>query len=132
CATTTSTGNQTPTINAGPDYTIPKNTPFTLTATGGDADAADVANLTYVWEQIDAGGAFSNPPYNDAGDPTPTTRPLFRPFSPTSNPSRTFPSLTYILNNANDPPDVVNGLQTAEELPRIGRQLNFRATIRDN
>src|SRR6185295_4174755 len=58
--------------------------------------------------------------------------PIFRPFSPSSSPSRTFPSLTYIRNNANDPPDLSGGLQTAEELPRIGRSLNFRVMIRDN
>src|SRR6185369_13954029 len=54
------------------------------------------------------------------------------PFPVSSSPSRTFPSLTYILNNANDPPDIVSGLQTAEELPRIGRNLKFRVMIRDN
>ncbi|MDQ3013973.1 MAG: hypothetical protein M3X11_25130, partial [Acidobacteriota bacterium] len=133
CAVKTNTGNNTPTVNAGPAYTIPKNTPFTLTATGGDPDVNDASNLTYVWEQFDAGGAnFANPPYTDAGDPGTTTRPIFRPFSPTASPSRTFPSLTYILNNANTPPPAVNGLQTAENLPQIGRIINFRATIRDN
>ncbi len=132
CGTTSSTGNNVPTVNAGTDYVIPKNTPFTLTATGGDADAADVPNLTYVWEQIDAGGSsYYNPPYNDAGDPGTTTRPLFRPFSPVVSPARTFPSLSYILNSANDPPDYLNSLQTAEELPHVGRSLNFRASIRD-
>jgi hypothetical protein len=133
CPATSSTGNNTPTVSGGPAQTIPKNTPFTLTATGSDADAGDVPNLTYVWEEVDAGGAsFSNPPYTDAGDPANTTRPILRAFPPASSPSRTFPSLTYILNNANTPPGTINGLQTGEILPQIGRSLNFRVTIRDN
>ncbi len=132
CAQTSATGNNIPTVNGGADFTIPKNTPFTLTATGNDSDATDIPNLRYVWEQYDAGGsAYANPPYDDSGDSSASTRPIFRPFSPVVSPSRTFPSLTYILNNANNPPDFVGGFRTAEELPRIGRTLNFRVTIRD-
>src|SRR5436190_7770062 len=134
CGTPSATGNNVPTVNAGPPRTIPKLTPFTLTATGTDADPADVPNLTFIWEQIDAGEFFYfNPPYGDqAGDPSTTTRPLFRSFSPTTDKSRTFPSLTYILNNANVPPPTVGGFQTAENLPAVSRTMNFRATVRDN
>jgi hypothetical protein len=137
CFTGTPTGNNAPTVNGGPDYTIPKQTPFTLTATGSDPDAIDAPNLTYTWDQADAGGSQfpqngTPASYNDAADPPTTTRPIFRSFPASSSPSRTFPSLTYILNNANDPPDTVGGFQTAEELPRIGRTLNFRVMIRDN
>ncbi|MEP7342896.1 MAG: reprolysin-like metallopeptidase [Acidobacteriota bacterium] len=135
CGATSSTGNSPPTVGAGPDLTIPKNTPFTLTATGSDADVGDA--LTYAWDQYEAGGASypqngTSASYNDAADPSTTTRPIFRPFPASSSPSRTFPLLTYILNNANDPPDTVGGLQTAEELPRVGRNLKFRVMIRDN
>ena len=139
CAVNTATGNSIPTVNAGPPFTIPRNTPFTLTATGTDADPGDVPNLTFIWEQIDAGGVcpgagcFSNPPYGDqAGDPATTTRPLFRVFSPVQDRTRTFPSLTYILNNANVPPAIIGGFQTAETLPSVSRTMNFRATVRDN
>lgn len=137
CGTNTSTGNTPPTVNAGVDVTIPKNTPFTLTAVGSDADTGDVANLTYAWDEYDSGGALypqdgTSASYNDAADPLITTRPIFRPFPATTSPSRTFPSLTYILNNANNPPDIINDLQTAEELPRVGRSLNFRVMVRDN
>jgi hypothetical protein len=94
------TGNSLPAVNGGADYVIPRNTPFKLTVAGGDADAGDA--LTYVWEEMDAGGgAYLNPAYSDAGDPPNTTRPIFRPFAPSTDPSRTFPSLTYILNSAN-------------------------------
>ncbi len=137
CGANTSTGNNPPTVSAGPDFTIPKNTPFTLTALGSDPDPVDVANLTYAWDQYDSGSASypqdgTSASYNDAADSSITSRPIFRPFPATNSPSRTFPSLAYILNNTNDPPDIVNGFQTAEELPRIGRSLNFRVMIRDN
>ncbi len=139
CAVSTATGNNIPTVNAGAPFTIPRNTPFTLTATGTDADPGDVPNLTFIWEQVDAGGVcpgagcFSNPPYGDqVGDPVTTTRPLFRAFTPIPGKSRTFPSLTYILNNANVPPATVGGFQTAENLPSVSRTMNFRATVRDN
>jgi hypothetical protein len=137
CATNSSTGNNAPTVNGGPDVTIPKNTPFTLTATGTDPDTGDVPNLTYAWDQVDSGGSLypqngTSGSYNDAADPATSTRPIFRPLSPSTSPSRTFPSLTYIRNNANDPPDTSGSFQTAEELPRIGRTLNFRVMIRDN
>ena len=133
CAQTSATGNNIPTVNGGGDFTIPQNTPFTLTASGNDADAGDVTNLRYVWEQYDSGGTgYPNPPYDDSGDTAASTRPIFRPFPIQASPSRTFPSLTYILNNANNPPDFDgSGFRTAEELPRIGRTLNFRVTLRD-
>ncbi|HJQ25162.1 MAG TPA: C25 family cysteine peptidase, partial [Blastocatellia bacterium] len=135
CAATSSTGNHPPTVDAGISYTIPKQTPFILTASASDADAADVPNLTYCWEELDSGGsAYGNPPYDDSGDPATTTRPIFRAYSPTTSPSRVFPALTYILNYANDPPDTIGSpaVRPGEELPRIGRTLNFRVTARDN
>ncbi|MFN0087470.1 MAG: reprolysin-like metallopeptidase [Blastocatellia bacterium] len=133
CAAPVSTGNAAPSVSAGADYTIPRNTPFMLTATGSDPNSSDAPNLTYVWEQIDAGGSsYGNPPYTDSGDSSATTRPIFRPFAPVSSPSRVFPSLAYILNNANIPPATVNGVQTAENLSSVSRTLNFGVTIRDN
>ncbi|MEP7273842.1 MAG: reprolysin-like metallopeptidase, partial [Acidobacteriota bacterium] len=132
CSASSSTGNNAPVLNAGPDFTIPRNTPFTLTATGSDADAGDQGSLTFSWEQVDAGGAnYASPPYSDSGDPANSTRPIFRPFVPTNNPTRTFPSLTYILNNSNVPPATIGGLQTAENLSSISRQLNFNCIMRD-
>ncbi len=133
CFVGAATGNNPPTINGGADFTIPKNTPFILTATGSDVNGDA---LTYNWEQIDAGGTLypqngTSASYTDAFDSS-TTRPIFRPLPSTSSPSRTFPSLNYILNYSNDPPDLINNLQTAEQLPRIGRTLNFRVTARDN
>ena len=142
CAMLSNTGNNAPTITAPAAVNIPRNTPFILTATANDADAGDNNNLTYTWEQYQAGGnLYSNPSFSDAGDPVTTTRPIFRPFAPTTNPARTFPSLQYILNNANTPPDVVvlmpfpfQTLQRrpGESLPQVSRTLIFRVTVRDN
>jgi len=121
CATLSASGNNPPAVDGGADYVIPKQTPLTLTATGSDPDG-DV--LTYSWEQVDAGGtSFSNPPYHDAGDPAQTTRPIFRPFDPVSNPSRTFPILSDILSGQN--------AGTFEMLPQVTRAMNFRVTARD-
>jgi formylglycine-generating enzyme required for sulfatase activity len=132
CFTSASTGNNPPTVNAGPDYTIPHNTPFELSATGSDPDDADIRNLTWSWEQTDAARTFSNPPYRDDMDPVTTVRPIFRVYSPTRSETRVFPSLTYILNNANQPPPTSGGLQVAEILPQVERSLNFGVVLRDN
>lgn len=132
CFTGAGTSNSAPTINAGPDYTIPLGTPFELVASASDPDSSDAPNLTYTWEQVDAGMTYSNPPYGDSGDPTTTTRPIFRSYPPVSSPSRTFPSLSYILNYANTPPETINGLRSAESLPAVGRILNFGVAVRDN
>ena len=140
CAVLNDASNNPPMVNGGPDYIIPKNTPFTLTATGSDPDGDA---LSYLWEQVDAGGAsYPNPLYSDLNDGQLTTRPIFRPIplpSPTPAlpiPSRTFPSLTYILGNMNVPPPTMvepgtgQTVRTGESLPQVGRAMNFRVTAR--
>jgi hypothetical protein len=129
CAVPTATGNTPPTVEAGLNYNIPKQTPFTLTAAGNDADGHP---LTYNWEEFDLGPA--NDGRTDNG-----SSPIFRSYNSTTNPSRTFPSLQYILNNANQPPATyrcgAGGSRTCftgEVLPTTTRAMNFRVTARDN
>ncbi len=113
CGTATNTGNTAPVANAGADYTIPRSTPFELTGTGSDANGD---SLTYNWEQYNLGAAA--PPNTDNG-----TRPIFRSFNPSTNPKRSFPKLSDILNNVST---------IGESLPTTNRTLAFRLIVRDN
>lgn len=136
CNTSVNANNAVPTVNAGADFRIPRNTPFALTATATDADIFDAPNLTYAWEQIDAGSIeYPNPPFTDANDGPNSTRPLFRPGLPSLNRVRIFPDWQYVLNDGNDAPlkREENGVEVfnAESLPRVARLLNFKVTVRD-
>ena len=60
-----------------------------------------------------------------------------RSYLPTTSPSRTFPKLTYILNNANTPPQTYHcaGVQLASPVkfcPTTSRTMTFHVTARDN
>jgi subtilisin-like proprotein convertase family protein len=114
CPVKTVTGNNPPTVANTPNYTIPRSTPFELTASGNDVDGNP---LTYCWEQMDNQTA-TMPPVS-----TSTGGPLFRSFDPTSSPSRTFPRINDIVTNTNP---------QWEELPSVARTMNFRVTVRDN
>ncbi len=119
CAATTDPGNAAPIVEAGPDYTIPRETPFTLTGSGSDADGDA---LTYIWEEHDLGPEpiTTTMPNTDADG---NARPIFRPFLPVAEPQRTFPRLPAILSAAY----AWNG----ESLPNISRVMQFRLTARD-
>ena len=114
CGVATATGNTPPTVAAtGSGYNIPFSTPFVLTATGSDANGDAI---TYSWEEYDLGAA-------GVWNPTTGTGPLFRPFSPTTDSTRTFPKMS----------DIVNNVTTIGEFPAsYARTLNFRVTARDN
>jgi reprolysin-like metallo-peptidase family M12B len=128
CPVQTSTGNTPPTVNAGANFTIPTGTPFTLTATATDPNNP---TLTYCWEEFDLGP--SSPPDTDADG---QSRPILRSYLPSSSPSRTFPRLTYVLNNNNQPPSSYScstgNCLTGEVLPSINRVMGFQVTARDN
>ncbi len=125
----TFTGNSPPVIAALPEfYNIPRQTPFALTASATDANGDQ---LTYCWEEFDL-GAEQNPLLRvDNG-----ASPIFRSYAPVSSPTRFFPSLTYILNNANQPPATysVGGTNyvVGEILPTTTRTMTFRVSVRDN
>jgi hypothetical protein len=146
CGTSAATSNNVPVAGAGANFTIPKLTPFALTATGTDADNDA---LTYSWEEYDLAASASGPNGAPPGtydlDTDGVLRPLFRVFAPIANSARTFPSLPYILNNANTPPLTFTGTSptgavceagltcvTGENLPSVARTMNFRVAVRDN
>lgn len=126
CPAMTATGNTPPTIGALTPFSIPSQTPFALTASATDPDGD---TLTYCWEEFDRG---------PAQDPTANPRdngssPIFRSFPPTTNPTRLFPSLTYILHNQNVPPATLAAdLISGEFLPTTSRTMTYRVTVRDN
>jgi subtilisin-like proprotein convertase family protein len=111
---TNSTINGAPTANAGPDFTIPRSTPFVLTGSGTDPNG-DV--LTYTWEQMDAQVA-TMPPVATA-----TSGPAFRSYTGTTSPSRYLPRTQDLLNNVSP---------TWEVLASVNRTYNWRMTVRDN
>ncbi|MEZ4979240.1 MAG: M12 family metallo-peptidase [Chitinophagales bacterium] len=122
----TGTGNscavKTPLPNASPSvsvpattYSIPANTPFSLTAFGSDPNASNV--LTYCWEQMDNGIA-TMPPVS-----TSTVGPNFRSLDPSTDPTRYFPNLADVIAG-NSP--------TWEVLSSVSRSMNFRVVLRDN
>ncbi len=132
CAVTTTTGNTPPTVTSvgGTTFNIPKQTPFALTASGADVNGD---SLTYDWQEYDLGAATTAVPNTDAGG----AMPIFRPYVQTVSGTRTFPSLQYVLNNANVPPSTYDcgratPCLTGELLPSITRTMNFQAVVRDN
>ncbi len=114
CPVKTSTGNSAPTVNAGPSFTVPKQTPFTLTGAASDPEGDP---LTFCWEEFDLGAQA--PPNTDVA----AVRPIFRSFNPTTSPSRTFPRLA----------DILSGSATlGESMSTRTRTMTFRLTARDN
>jgi hypothetical protein len=130
CATGAPTGHAAPVAGPAQVFTIPAQTPFTLTG------QANGVNSIYSWEEYDPAGTHISPPNTDDG-----FRPLFRSYFPDLGTSRTFPTLKYILNNANVPPTTYvdsspifgnTTFLTGEALPTTNRTMNFRYTVRDN
>ena len=104
-----------PVVDAGNDYTIPRKTPFILTATGEDGDPD---SLTYTWDQMDAGTATTSSTLGtDLGNNS-----LFRSYLPRSEHTRHFPALGTTLQNKYD---------DSENLACLSRSINFRVTVRD-
>lgn len=138
---TLSGSNAIPVLSGLTNYSIPFNTPFTLTASATDADGNP---LTYSWEEYDANLSASNyTTTTDDDDTNLTARPLFRSYVPSTANFRNFPALPFILNNSNEAPVYFTGTSptgifcsagtcvTGEDLPSIARTMNFRVAVRD-
>ncbi|GAB0156482.1 zinc-dependent metalloprotease family protein [Chryseobacterium sp. Alg-005] len=123
CGVKTPTTNTEPVVNAGSDKSIPKSTPFMLTAVATDPNNDP---LTYTWEQIDAGVATMPP------QPTNTVGPLFRSVIPTASPSRYFPRLSTIVSGYDPTVTTPTDVRTWEKLSSVARDLNFSVLVRDN
>jgi len=120
CPVSTPMSNQTPTANAGLDYTIPQGTPFVLkgTATDPNGDA-----MTYCWEQNDSATSREIDERSYAYG-TKANGPNFRSFMPSGTTSRYFPEFSSVLGGKLN--------TTWESVSTIGRKLNFVFTVRDN
>jgi subtilisin-like proprotein convertase family protein len=114
CAQKIANNNNSPVVNAGADRTIPKSTPFALTAVGSDPDNDPI---TYCWEQMDPESGTQPPAATNAAGP------MFRSFLPVAAPIRYFPRLVDVINNATP---------QWEKLPSVARNMKFRVVIRDN
>lgn len=101
CATREPIDNTLPNLSVPAQVRIPRSTPFYLTAVADDPDGD---TLTYCWEQYDS-------------------NPLFRSRPPSLSPTRFFPRLQTVMNNATD---------RWETLPATDRTMTFRCTVRDN
>jgi len=120
CAVETTLTNTPPVVNAGPDYIIPKGTPFILTGSATD-EQGDA--LTYCWEQFDdATDATSG--NASIASATKTVGPTFRSFDPVAVPFRYFPAMSRIKANSIT--------SSFESVSNVARDLNFTLTVRDN
>ena len=146
--TVTTTPNKAPAVQTAAGFTIPARTPFTLTATGSDANPADT--LTYLWEQSDPGTGRAL-----GTEPGPFD-PLFRVFgvaqrtdtggvydstpknATTTNPARDFPDVAQVMADNTDAVNDCGSVTTdagndcwSEYLPKVNRTMTFRVTARD-
>ena len=114
CAQSTPRENRPPSVNAGPEYTIPTGTPFVLTATGSDPEGD---TIFFNWEQRDLG------PARALSAPDDGQGPLFRSMPPSIDATRMFPRLELVLAGTDAP---------EERLPTKPRTMRFRALARDS
>ena len=115
CAAVSVTGNNAPTLNDIPNYTIPKSTPFVLNSNASDSNG-DI--LFYTWEQLDT--EITTYPLVS----TATGGPAFRSIPPTVNSKRYFPNQATIISGSLS--------NQWEVLPSVARTMRFGVNVRDN
>ena len=119
CDSPVITGNSIPSVNAGVGgFYIPASTPFELKATASDSDGDAI---TYNWEQYDLGPATASNDYN-LTNPS-GNQPIFRSWSSSNDPVRTFPRKVDLVNNT---------VTIGEHMPTYTRDLEFKCSVRDN
>ncbi len=111
-------GNTASVITAMTTSTIPFGTAFVLTGQATDIDNPTGDQLSYCWEQYNAGLISELP------NATKTAGPNFRSFSPSVSPTRYFPSFATVLTN--------NLVSTWEAIPNVSRLMLFSLVVRDN
>ncbi|MCF6279506.1 MAG: M12 family metallo-peptidase [Flavobacteriaceae bacterium] len=116
CASTSPTGNNSPTISALTSYNIPKSTSFVLKGNGNDVDGN--GTLTYCWEQFD--NAINPAPLLS----TSAVGPTFRSVTPSNSPDRYMPALATVIAGST--------ASAWEVVPSVARTMNFELTVRDN
>lgn len=116
CGVQTPTGNLPPTADAGPNYDIPKSTPFILKGIATDPDSEE--SLSHNWEEMDA-QIGTMPPNNSS-----VLGPMFRSNTALPSPNRYMPKLATVLSGQTQ--------TTWEVVPSVGRIMIFRYTVRDN
>ena len=117
----TPTGNQPPSItissvgkHTDDEIYIPFSTPYQLWSQTSDPDGDPT---TVSWEGMDTG------PRRDVVQPDNGESPILGFRMPSASPSRIVPSLQSLLNNTPTP--------TFEPLPTAAREMDIRATVRD-
>ena len=89
-----------------------------MTASGSDADGDA---LSYNWEQYDLGPTTASNDYN-LTNPS-GNQPIFRSWSSSNDPVRTFPRKVDLVNNT---------VTIGEHMPTYTRDLEFKCSVRDN
>jgi len=124
CPTRTPISNLAPVVNAGADYTVPKDTPFMLTGTGTDPNGN---TLTYCWEQINNKDSAQT---TSAAAATKVLGPNWRSYTPVSSPVRYFPTMKSVVANSATT-NASNSTFKVEALSSVSRSLTFAFTGRD-
>jgi len=122
CYQVTAITNQAPEITPGDDYTIPKGTPYRLSAHATDPDG-DL--LYYTWEQMDDGAVPQEVfgPENFVGAQA-------RSLPPSEDAWRSIPNMEAVLEGTltEVAPNVNSNWETVS---LVGRILNWTVTVRD-
>ena len=119
---TTFTNNDTPTVVADNNLSIPAGTAYVLEATGSDPDG-DI--ITYTWEQYNSAQVGSA----NFG-PTRTTGATIRSLPATTDPDRYVPNMSRILaGNLTQTNPLMN--DAWETVSTVGRTNRYLVTVRD-